>query len=99
MSRERARLGRLDSELPLLLREWPPETVQTERREVGRWAKAKQGDRGEVRDVSKKEQMPGKKRREDKVTEDRERQEEEFLSRYNLRVLRNNYTERGWLLR
>lgn len=25
-SRERAKLGRLDSEPPLLLREWPPET-------------------------------------------------------------------------
>lgn len=27
-SRERAKLGRLDSEPPLLLREWPPETGQ-----------------------------------------------------------------------
>lgn len=30
-SRERAKLGRLDSEPPLLLREWPPETGQRDK--------------------------------------------------------------------
>lgn len=30
-SRERAKLGRLDSEPPLLLREWPPETGRTDK--------------------------------------------------------------------
>lgn len=34
-SRERAKLGRLDSEPPLLLREWPPETGR-ERQGEGR---------------------------------------------------------------
>lgn len=32
-SRERAKLGRLDSEPPLLLREWPPETGQRDKGE------------------------------------------------------------------
>lgn len=35
-SRERAKLGRLDSEPPLLLREWPPETGRERRRRGGK---------------------------------------------------------------
>lgn len=35
-SRERAKLGRLDSEPPLLLREWPPETGRERRRPGGK---------------------------------------------------------------
>ena len=31
-SRERAKLGRLDSEPPLLLREWPPETGRRDKK-------------------------------------------------------------------
>lgn len=34
-SRERAKLGRLDSEPPLLLREWPPETGRERQGGVG----------------------------------------------------------------
>lgn len=48
-SRERAKLGRLDSEPPLLLREWPPETGQETKKE-GREAKGSrriQANRGE----------------------------------------------------
>lgn len=40
-SRERAKLGRLDSEPPLLLREWPPETGRERRDE-----EAREGERG-----------------------------------------------------
>lgn len=39
-SRERAKLGRLDSEPPLLLREWPPETGRGDKREGGREGRA-----------------------------------------------------------
>lgn len=48
-SRERAKLGRLDSEPPLLLREWPPETGRETKKE-GREAKGSrriQANRGE----------------------------------------------------
>lgn len=34
-SRERAKLGRLDSEPPLLLREWPPETGRRNKGGIG----------------------------------------------------------------
>lgn len=46
-SRERAKLGRLDSEPPLLLREWPPETGQRDKGEGrgGRQVQAKEGGR------------------------------------------------------
>lgn len=44
-SRERAKLGRLDSEPPLLLREWPPETGR-ERRRPGRQTEGEKGSRG-----------------------------------------------------
>lgn len=40
-SRERAKLGRLDSEPPLLLREWPPETG----RDRGGQIQANRGER------------------------------------------------------
>lgn len=46
--RERAKLGRLDSEPPLLLREWPPETGRRNRRrgEGARRIKAEGGGGG-----------------------------------------------------
>lgn len=34
-SRERAKVGRLDSEPPLLLREWPPETGRRNKGGIG----------------------------------------------------------------
>lgn len=43
--RERAKLGRLDSEPPLLLREWPPETG---RRDKGRGTRRVRANRGGV---------------------------------------------------
>lgn len=47
-SRERAKLGRLDSEPPLLLREWPPETGQRDRGGGGqRRTQANKGRRAE----------------------------------------------------
>lgn len=47
-SRERAKLGRLDSEPPLLLREWPPETGRERQGGGGRDETRRQteGERG-----------------------------------------------------
>ena len=45
-SRERAKLGRLDSEPPLLLREWPPETGRRDKGGIGmRRIQANRGQR------------------------------------------------------
>lgn len=49
-SRERVKLGKLDSESPLLLREWPPETVHRDR---GRQSDQKQ-ERGMEEESQKK---------------------------------------------
>lgn len=53
-SRERAKLGRLDSEPPLLLREWPPET--------GRRDKGESRGGGET-NTGKQEDEEGEKQR------------------------------------
>lgn len=51
-SRERAKLGRLDSEPPLLLREWPPETGQ---RDKGRkWGGRDETNTGKQREKGRK---------------------------------------------
>lgn len=49
-SRERAKLGRLDSEPPLLLREWPPETGQKDKERGARRTQANKGRRAEERE-------------------------------------------------
>lgn len=43
-SRERAKLGRLDSEPPLLLREWPPETGRRDKGDTGKQRGGKAGE-------------------------------------------------------
>ena len=45
-SRERAKLGRLDSEPPLLLREWPPETGRERQGGARRQTEGEKGSRG-----------------------------------------------------
>lgn len=46
-SRERAKLGRLDSEPPLLLREWPPETGRERQGGVGGRKETRRGGKQE----------------------------------------------------
>lgn len=64
-SRERAKLGRLDSEPPLLLREWPPETGRERQGEGGRPG-GKQKERREAEEQQRQQQEEGRVRQREK---------------------------------
>ena len=73
-SRERAKLGKLDSEPPLLLREWPPETGQRDKGSTGK-QKGGEAEEWESQQASHSSQERGRKvERERKREREKERE-------------------------
>lgn len=85
-SRERAKLGRLDSEPPLLLREWPPETG---RRDKGEKAGKQRGGEAEERESQQANSSQGRGREVKKEREEREKKRAKF-THLPLLVLKNS---------
>lgn len=69
-SRERAKLGRLDSEPPLLLREWPPETGRRKKGRAGAQIQATGGEKRQRR-------CDNKQREQSEEGQEREKREKE----------------------
>lgn len=76
-SRERAKLGRLDSEPPLLLREWPPETGRERQGDGGRGGGGGTETRGQTEGERGSRRAGGHNEQGQRQEEGRVRQREE----------------------